>query len=257
MIPVIPWYLELVVLAINSVLALAVWSIFSGAAGRSGLSPAEQRKVRIGVALFLGAWLGAALFLAPAPESLLSRDRFYLSPLIPVFLLASIGIALLAVQLSPSFRRVLAALSIPAIIGVQLYRTIGAVFVILLALGQLPSYFALPAGWGDIVVGLSAPLVAFALARNVRGSRTIAIGWNVFALLDLVVAVGMGTGFLAPVLAPNLGSRVAPAGVMGVYPMILVPTFLVPMSVLLHGIALTRLLRGVKLKLGLSPRAAA
>ena len=44
---------------------------------------------------------------------------------------------------------------------------------------------------------------------------------------------------------------------MGVYPMILVPTFLVPMSVLLHGIALTRLLRGVKLRLGLSPRAAA
>jgi hypothetical protein len=106
------------------------------------------------------------------------------------------------------------------------------------------------------VVGLSAPLVAFVLARNVRGSRTIAVGWNVFALLDLMVAVGMGTGFLAAVLAPHLG-RVGPAAAMGVYPMILVPTFLVPMSVLLHGIALARLLRGVKLGLGLSPRAAA
>jgi hypothetical protein len=257
MIPIIPRYIELVVLATNLVLAAAVWSIFSTAAGGSGLVPERQRAVKIGIGLFLGAWLGAALLLAPAPESLLSRGRFYLSPLIPVFLVASIGIAVLAMRLSPSLRRVVSGLSVPAIIGVQFYRAIGVVFVILLALGQLPAHFALAAGWGDIVVGLSAPVIALALARNVRGSRIAALGWNIFGLLDLVVAIGMGTGLLASLLTPGLGSRVEPAAAMGVYPMILVPTFLVPMSFLLHGIALNGVLRRLKLGLGFSPGPAA
>jgi hypothetical protein len=257
MIPLIPKSIELVMLATNVVAAMAVWSVFSAAAGQSGLVADRQRRLKLGVGLYLGLWLGAALLLAPAPETVLSRDPFTLTPLIPAFLLGSIGIALLTIRLSPSLRRVLAALSLPAIVGVQFYRAIGAIFVILLALGQLPAYFALPAGWGDVAVGLAAPLVALALARNARGSRTIALGWNVFGLLDLIVAVGMGTGLLAPVLVPGLGPRVESAAAMGVYPMILVPTFLVPLSVLLHGIALVRLVRPVKLGLGFSPRAAA
>jgi hypothetical protein len=151
---------------------------------------------------------------------------------------------------------VLAAAPLPALIGVQVYRTIGVVFVILLAQGQLPAHFALPAGWGDIAVGLSAPLVALALAREVRGGRTLAAEWNVFGLLDLVVAVGMGTGFLATFLAPDFATRVAPAAAMGIFPLILVPTFAVPVSVLLHLIALARLRGEIQPGLGLAPNAA-
>jgi hypothetical protein len=86
--------------------------------------------------------------------------------------------------------------------------------------------------------------VALLLVRNVRGSRPLALAWNGFGLLDLVVAVGMGTGYLSPFLAPELGPRVPPASAMGVFPLILVPTFAVPISVLLHLIALTRLREG-------------
>jgi hypothetical protein len=256
MIPVIPWYVELISLATNVAIAVAVWSILSSAASRSGLPPAAQRRVRLGSALFLGGWLGAALLLAPAPASLLTRDRFYLSPLIPLFVVGPITITLLALWFSPAVRRMLDAASLPAVIGVQLYRSIGVVFLILLALGQVPAYFALPAGWGDIAIGVTAPLVAIAVARGVRGGRSLAISWNVLGLLDLVVAVGMGTGFLAPFLAPELGPRVAPAAAMGVFPMILVPTFAVPVSVLLHLFALARLRREVPLGSGLAQRAA-
>lgn len=242
MIPDIPWYITLIVLATNLTIAVAVWSILSSGAHRSGLPPKAQQKVRAGSALFLGGWLGAALLLAPAPASLLSRDQFYITPLIPLFGVVPIAIVLVALGLSPAFRRVLAAASLPALHGVQLYRVIGVVFLILLAQGQLPAHFALPAGWGDIAVGLTAPLVAVALARGVRGGRGLAITWNVLGLLDLVVAVGMGTGFLAPFLAPDLGPRVSPAGAMGVFPMILVPAFAVPVLVLLHLLALRALL---------------
>lgn len=256
MIPVIPWYIELISLVTNFGIAVAVWTILSSAAGRSGLVPAMQRRTRIAIGIFLGTWLGAALLLAPAPETLLTRDPFSLTPSIPWFVIGPVSIALLAILLSPALRRVLAAVSVPAVIGVQLYRVIGVVFVILLAQGQLPAHFALPAGWGDIVVGLTAPLVALALARGVRGGRTLAVGWNVFGLVDLALAVGMGTGFLVPFLVPELGPRVAPAPAMGVFPMILVPTFAVPVSVLLHLIAAGRLGRELRLHFGAVPKLA-
>jgi hypothetical protein len=218
MTPVIPWYITLVVVATNLMIAVAVWRILSKAATRSGLPTATQRSVRIGTAIFLGGWLGAALLLAPAPVSLLGRDRFYLSPLIPLFTTAAFLIVFLALRLWPALRRVLDAASLPAMIGVQFYRTIGLLFIILLGWGQLPAHFALPAGWGDIAIGVAAPLVALALARGVPGAVTLAVAWNVVGLLDLIVAVGMGTGFLAPFLAPALGSQVPPAAAMGSFP---------------------------------------
>ena len=52
----------------------------------------------------------------------------------------------------------MASASVPALIGVQVYRVVGLLFIVLLAQGQLPAYFAEPAGWGDIFVGLTAVL---------------------------------------------------------------------------------------------------
>jgi hypothetical protein len=241
MIPVIPRSIELIVLATNLTIAAAIWALLSSAAGRSGLPPATARRVRLGTAVFIGTWLGAALTLAPAPDMLVTQDPYALTPLVPVFGLVPIAITLVAVLRSPALRRVLAAAPLPALIGVQVYRLIGIVFVVLLALGQLPAHFAVPAGWGDIAVGLTAPMVALALVRGAPGGRALATAWNVFGLVDLVVAVGMGTGFLAPLLVPDLGPRVPSAAAMGVFPMVLVPMFLVPMSGLLHLIALGRL----------------
>jgi hypothetical protein len=252
MIPNIPSYITLILLVANLAVAFVVWRILSTAADRSGLAPAARRGVRGGSAIFLGGWLGAAMLLAPPPASLLTRDAFYITPLVPLFVLLPPAIALLALWRSPAIRRVLATASVPAIIAVQFCRVVGVVFLILLSLGQLPAHFALPAGRGDIAVGLSAPLVGLAVARGTSGGRMLAIFWNIFGLLDLIVAVGMGTGVLAPLLAPELGARVPSAAAMGVFPMLLVPTFAVPLSVLLHLIALGRLRRDAGLCTGVA-----
>jgi len=254
MIPVIPWYITLIVVATNLTIAIAVWKILSSTASRSGLAPAAQRSIRIGSAIFLGAWLGAALVLGPVLGSLVAADRVTVPPVVS-FGAVALAIVLLAVWVSSSLRPVLAAASLPTLVGVQLYRIIGAVFLVLLAQGQLPAHFALPAGWGDVAIGITAPLVALALARGVRGSRALAVAWNVLGLIDLVVAVGMGTGFLAPILAPGLG-RVPPAAAMQMFPLILVPAFAVPVSVLLHLIVLGGLGRRVRLGSGLTATAA-
>ena len=148
MIPDIPWYITAIILGANLAAAGGVWYIVAAAA--------TERKVRIGIAIFLFGWLGAALLLAPAPASLATRDPFYLTPLLPLFGLGPAAVLLAAVGMSPALRRTLGAMSLPAIHGVQLYRLIGAVFLLLMVQGQVPAHFALPAGWGDIAVGLGA-----------------------------------------------------------------------------------------------------
>jgi hypothetical protein len=236
-IPHIPWYTTITLVVTQPFIAFAVWRI---------LAPAAPGAVRIGLGVFLGGWVALAFALAPSPATLVGRDPFYLTPLLAVFALGSFAVVLLAFGLSPQLRRAVAAASLPAIVGVQFYRILGVLFIILLAQGQLPAHFAAPAGWGDIFVGLTAPVVALALMRRTAGARTLAIAWNLFGLLDLMVAVGMGTGVLAPYLMPELGSRVPSAAAMGVFPLILVPTFAVPLSVILHVIALLRLRHGTR-----------
>jgi hypothetical protein len=66
----------------------------------------------------------------------------------------------------------------------------------------------------------------------------------------------MGTGFLAPFLVPELGPRVPSVAAMGVFPLILVPTFAVPLFVLLHLLALGRLRHQARLGSGLVPKPA-
>jgi hypothetical protein len=241
MIPVIPAYISAILLVANLAIAVALWRILATGVTAAGLPTGTARNARLAIGAFLAAWLGGALLLAPRAASLADQDPFVLTPLIPLFNIVPLAIIAGAIWLSPTLRRVIAATPLPALIGIQFYRVIGAVFLVLLGLGQLPAHFALPAGWGDVAVGLAAPLVALAIARHASGARALAIGWNLFGLLDLVVAFGMGTGRLSPYLAPELGTRVPAAAAMGIFPLILVPTFAVPLSVALHLVALGRL----------------
>ena len=256
MIPVVPWILELILLVTNLAIAVAVWSILSAAAGRSGLPPATQRTVRFGSAIFLAAWLGTALLLAPAPASLLGRDRFYLTPLIPLFVVVPITIALLALRLSPAVRRVVATASLPALIGVQLYQQHrGSVSHPSLA-GTTSRALCAAGRRGDIAAGLTAPLVALAVARRGEGGGRRAGSWNGGGWRDRVVAVGMGTGFRGRSSRRAWGSPVPPAAAMGVFPLVLVPTFAVPVSVLLHLLALGKLRQEAQARSELMPKVA-
>lgn len=249
MIPEIPWTFTLTTVVTALIIPVAVWQIVSRGADRAGLAPGARRRVRVGTALFLGGWALLALLLAPPASSLAGQDPYTLTLLIPAFAAGGIGLALALIGVSPALRRSLDEASLPALVGVQIYRVLGLEFVILTGLGQLPARFGLPAGWGDVAIGLAAPVVALALVRGTRHARTLGIGWNVLGLLDLVVAVGMGTGLL-PLLA---GERLPAAAAMGAYPLILVPTFAVPVAVLLHLVALRRLRRSPRPVAGATP----
>ena len=116
---------------------------------------------------------------------------------------------------------------------------IGAGDPILYVTGKLPGLFAWPAGIGDVVVGLSAPLVALAYARNPIRNAGWVKAWNAFGILDLTVAVT--TGFITSPSA--LFSYEPPNELITVFPLVLIPVYLVPLSILLHLASLKKLRR--------------
>jgi hypothetical protein len=83
-----------------------------------------------------------------------------------------------------------------------------------------------------MAIGVTAPLVILALRRHpaFAGSRLFWI-WNLFGMLDLVVAVSLGA--LSAVLGIGISAEITTFP-MGTMPLVLIPTFLVPVFLMLH-----------------------
>jgi hypothetical protein len=130
------------------------------------------------------------------------------------------------------------------LVSIQLYRALGVIFVILYASGQLPALFAWPAGLGDIAVGLSAPVVSRMYARDPARYGRLVRAWNIAGIIDLVVAVG--TGFMTSPSPIQLFGLDRPNELITAFPLVLIPVYLVPLSILLHLASLAKLRRSTQ-----------
>jgi hypothetical protein len=133
---------------------------------------------------------------------------------------------------SPNFRKFALSLNPRILTLAQTWRILGVTFVILEARQVLPAIFALPAGYGDIAIGATAWLAALKFANP--GHRYSFIVWQALGIVDLIVAVSLGT--TARLLSPQGSSMVA----MTVLPLSLVPTFLVPLFLIFHVICIVQ-----------------
>ncbi len=133
---------------------------------------------------------------------------------------------------SAGFRQFALSLNPRTLTIVQAWRIGGFMFLVLYAHGILPGIFALPAGWGDIAVGATAPLVAMKLANSRH--RKGFILWQVLGISDLLMAVTLGS--IAGLLRPDG----IVTGAMTVLPLSLIPTFAVPLLIILHVICIAQ-----------------
>src|SRR5216683_4080094 len=133
---------------------------------------------------------------------------------------------------SVGFRQFALSLNPRTLTFVHSWRIAGFTFLALYAAGLLPGAFALPAGWGDIAIGATAPLAALKLANFSR--RRGFIFWQILGILDLVTAVATGT--TDRWISPNeVGTAL-----MTVLPLSLIPTFAVPLLMMLHVICIAQ-----------------
>ena len=199
---------------------------------------AEGPSGRLTVAGILIAWfvlvlaIGAGGALDPARG--LGVPALGLTVVLPV---AALVCAFLAFQ---PIRAALLATPLPALVAVNTVRILGLIFVVLYAAGRLPAPFAPSAGWGDIIVGLTAAPLAWAIARFGARVRMLALLWNVFGAADLINAIALGA-----LSAPGpLNAFAGPptSAIMTSLPWLLIPGFLVPSLFFIHVVIFYRLL---------------
>jgi len=226
----IPIYVTASVLAVAALGVLAVSYVVAWA--RRAHVDDGRLGQRIGVALAL--WFVGTLILAsfgayrPAAGELVPAVSIALVVTLAVLWLAGTRLAgVRAVVTDPEVQ--------PRLLTLHVWRIEGLAFLVLLALGQLPALFAVPAGVGDLAIGLTAPLMALNLHR-----RGLAIAWNVFGLADLALAVFLGATTTPG--AAHIFFTTPSSEAMTAFPMAIIPTFLVPLSIGLHVISLRYLL---------------
>jgi hypothetical protein len=125
-------------------------------------------------------------------------------------------------------------LDLRALALLHITRFVGIYFLVLYRRGELPYAFAVPGGWGDIIVaGLALLVCLLPMTAGVR-LRALTI-WNVIGFVDIMLVV-VAAGRLA--VQGNLQMRA-----LTYLPLSLLPTFLVPLIIASHVIIFLRLRR--------------
>jgi hypothetical protein len=160
---------------------------------------------------------------------------------LPVAIFGPVLVGLLVLTRSKRIASLLDAMPVSWLIGLQLYRILGGIFLVNWAHGAIPGVFALPAGIGDTTVGLLAlPAARWASSGSPAGRR-VGMIWNLLGLTDLAVAIAMG--FLSSPGPFQVFALDHPNVQVGTYPTVMVPAFGVPSSIILHGLSLWQLRR--------------
>ena len=204
---------------IQSVSSTLQWiGLYVGIASLTGAA-ARRRRWIVGSALVFAAWLIGIVLLA--------AGGFFAFTRIPVAISMTLVVGYLLL-ISRTFREILTGVPQSWLIGIQTFRILGGVFLIRYVQGQLPGAFAIPAGVGDVLTGIFAPLVAYSWSAGKSGARAAAIAWNIFGMLDLVNAL-------------ILGAITGGGGGGIVFPIVLIPIYAVPRAFLMHSYSLVKL----------------
>lgn len=206
---------------------------------RAGVKPGPMIWTLGAVGAVLSIWFAAMGPVAQAglltPPPTVADPPFVLAPLIGgALLLWSLG------RYTARGRAFLSGLDQRHLIGFQVFRVMGGLFLLGWAMGEIPWQFALPAGLGDVWAGVAAVQALVALNRGAAKARARVVQANLIGLADFAVAVSLGLitseGFLhlAAFETPNIVNQ---------YPLALFPAFFVPLFIAFHLFSLGALRR--------------
>jgi hypothetical protein len=229
--PAYLWALTLV--GVIGIPALTCVVLYRGAQ-RANLGRGRAALLGGAAVVVLGGWLAASAAIAAAGSYHTQLGKQ--PPWLPIATVTALVVLLAASQL-PAVAQALSVSDTPSrLLLPHTFRVAGLAFLITMVLGHLPALFALPAGLGDISVGIAAPFVARRLAQG-TGHRS-ALWFNALGIVDLVVALGLG-GLTAYQII-----QVTPANdAISELPLVLIPTATVPLLLALHIVSILQLVR--------------
>jgi hypothetical protein len=226
-------------IAIHVVILTGLWHGLRLAA----FPPQERTRLWLMIAVPLTIWLATIWYLAMAgvfrPSPPLPGQRPL--PLLPVAILLPPIVASWLLLRSRRIGALLDATPAQWLVGLQVYRVFGGMFLVNWARGLIPGEFALPAGIGDVAVGVLALPAALYVATGTMWGRRLGIAWNVLGLLDFASAIS--TGFMTSPGPFQLLALDHPNTLVGTYPTVMIPGFSVPTSIVLHILSIWQLVR--------------
>ncbi|WP_051450219.1 hypothetical protein [Actinospica robiniae] len=233
----LPGYVSALVLLVALGIPLMT-SVLLYRGGRvAGMSGRAAGTMAASCGVVWGGWVAASARLADLGSYRPHPPNPSPVPWFPVAFAGAMGVALAATRIPPVARALSAPGTAARLTVPHTLRIAGGVFLIVAALHELPPLFALPAGLGDIAIGLEAPFLARRLARG-EGRRS-AVWFNLLGLFDFVVAVTIA--FLAGI-GPHQYLLVTPSTrALALLPLALIPTTAVPLVSALHIVTLRRL----------------
>jgi hypothetical protein len=184
-------------------------------------------------------WLAYAGALAIAGVTT-RTDTLPPGPAAVLVLALAATIAVLIALSRPRFRGVLDAMPLAALVLAQSFRFPVEIVLAMLAEARLiPQIMTYHGTNFDILTGLTAPLAAGAA---LLGWRRTVLAWNILGLA-LVINVA-GTAMLSFSGPTNVIKVTPPADFAMTFPLVWLPAFLVPVAMVLHGLAIMKVRRG-------------
>ena len=228
----VPLWAAVLIVVSTVATAVAAW-VGVRHATRSLFDARKAARVSFLFGAALAGWLALAFLIVflPRPENA--------PPTIGAVIVLAWNLALTTVGyglrfFSVTYREVVDRIPQQLLLAFQSYRLVGAIFLPLMAMGILPAFFAVPAGVGDIIAGLVAPGAAYLYAKRFAAAWGAAVGTNLVGILDFTVALGAGSGLLAAPLLAVFGGASATTGLLSVFPLGLIPLFVVPLGLIVH-----------------------
>lgn len=192
-----------------------------------------------GFTLFIGIWYLLTAILALQGIFKSTEGKF--NPILLVLLAGLFSSYFLFTKVKV-FKTLLSSLPVSWIVIIQFFRTLGGSFLVLYSQKLLPPQFALPAGIGDVFIGVSALIVAWALHNRKTWAPTVARWWCYLGILDLIIAVTMGALTSPSNLQTLISLPFKPTNfLIGEYPLVMIPVFRVPLAITLHLLVLRKL----------------
>ncbi len=206
-----------------------------------GMIVVGRRSKNMGAAVFavgyLIVWYGLLYVLN-------IKNTYQLRPDVPPRLLQPVVlglvIPLLLFGLIRPLKALLLAIPLKWIVGMQVFRIMGVIFLPLYFMGHLPAIFGVPAGIGDSII----TIVALPLAYLIHKRHPKALLWAgaaaVFGMADHFMAFGIG--FLSshgPLR--DLTIFGGTNALITTYPMVIFPTFRVPIGLFINLVILRKI----------------
>ena len=179
----------------------------------------------------LGIWLAAAIAVSGS-GILYDPPR----PILPIIIWAPVVAFLAAVASFQRLRPWILSIDLRWPIAFHIVRApIGTAFLLMEAAGRLPPEFAVKAGIGDIVIGVTAifAIMCVPLLSTVR--IRILLTWNILGLADILMVIVVAQRLLF------FGDDPKALVELTRFPTLVVPMFVVPLVIITHFVVFAHL----------------